>query len=374
MGVPAVAAVLGAGNGGQGMAAYLARRGWVVRLWNRPDDGEVRAWLAPIRAARSLELVGWQPGRVPVELATTELAEAVAGASLVVLVTTADAHRAMARSLAPLLQPGQLVLLVPGRTGGALDFRAGLAEAGRDIREIVVAETNTTVVNSRVVGPGRVEVLGEKRGLPLAALPAGDTGRALERLTGLPFVAAPSVLSTGLTNFGVPLHAIPMVLNAGWLEDRPGAFLYYQQGISPSVARAVEQADAERLALAGALGVETTPLRRYLVESLGAPEGDLYASIHGCEMYRTVPAPPALDHRYLWEDIVAGVVPMVSLGRAIGCPLPVLEAVLTLAGVLLGRDLVAQGRSAERLGLAGLDAAGIRRRVAQYWEEARPCG
>jgi hypothetical protein len=35
-------------------------------------------------------------------------------------------------------------------------------------------------------------------------------------------------------------------------------------------------------------------------------------------MYRTVPAPPAVDHRYLWEDVVAGVVPMVSLGRAVG--------------------------------------------------------
>jgi opine dehydrogenase len=184
---------------------------------------------------------------------------------------------------------------------------------------VVVAETNTTVVNSRVIGPGRVEVLGEKRGLPLAALPATDTPAALARLAGLPFVAARTVLSTGLTNFGVPLHAVPMVLNAGWLEDRPGAFFYYRQGISPSVARVVAQADAERFGLAAALGVETTPLSRYLVESLGAPEGDVYTSIHGCEMYRTVPAPPAVDHRYLWEDVVAGVVPMVSLGRAVGC-------------------------------------------------------
>jgi opine dehydrogenase len=349
------------------MAAYLARHGWTVRLWNRPDEAEVAHWLTPIQAAGSLELVGWQPGRVPLERATTDLGVAVAGASVVVLVTTADAHRSMARSLAPLLEPGQLVVLMPGRTGGALDFRAGLAEAGRDTRQVMVAEINTTVVNSRVVGPGRVEVLGEKRGLPLAALPAGDTPGALARLAGLPVVAAPSVLSTGLTNFGVPLHAVPMVLNAGWLEDRPGGFLYYQQGISPSVARVVARADAERLGLAAALGVDTIPLTRYLVESLGAPAGDVYTSIHGCEMYRTVPAPPAVDHRYLWEDVVAGVAPMVSLGGAIGCRLPVLESILGLASVLVGRDLAAEGRSVERLGLGGLDAAGIRRRVTEYW-------
>jgi hypothetical protein len=58
---------------------------------------------------------------------------------------------------------------------------------------------------------------------------------------------------------------------------------------------------------------------------------------------------------------------MVSLGRAVGRRLPVLESVLSLASVLVGRDLAARGRSVERLGLGGLDAAGIRRRVTEYW-------
>lgn len=203
------AAVLGAGNGGQGMAAYLVRKGYTVRLWNRADEREEREWLAPIRAASALEVGGWGAGPAPIEVATTDLGEALEGASLIAVVTTADAHR------------------------------------------------------------------------PLAA----------------------------------------------------------------------------------ALGAETIPLQRYLVDSLGAPPGDLYTSIHGCAIYRTVPAPPAVDHRYLWEDVIAGVVPMVSLGRALGCELPLLEATLAFAEALLGRDLMAQGRTVERLGLAGLDAAGIRRRV-----------
>ena len=64
-----------------------------------------------------------------------------------------------------------------------------------------------------------------------------------------------------------------------------------------------------------------------------------------------------------WEDVVVGVVPMVSLGRAIGRPLPLLEATITFAEALLGCDLLANGRTIEHLGLAGMDRAAIRKRV-----------
>ena len=66
MGRRRVAAVLGAGNGGQGMATYLVRKGYTVRLWNRPDEQEEREWLAPIRQAGSLEVVGWGEGPAPI--------------------------------------------------------------------------------------------------------------------------------------------------------------------------------------------------------------------------------------------------------------------------------------------------------------------
>ena len=360
-----IAAVLGAGNGGQGMAAYLVRKGYSVRLWNRADPVEEREWLAPARRARALDVVGWGAGPAPLACATTDLAEALEGVNVVAVVTTGDAHGPLARATARHLKAGQVVVLVPGKTGGALEFRTGLRAGGAPDggAGVLVAEANTTVVNSRAIGPGRVEVFGEKRRIPLAALPATDTQRVMEWLPDLPFVAAPDVLSTSLTNFGVPLHAVPMVLNPAWIEDQPGGFLYYRQGISPSVARVVAKVDAERVRLAEALGVGTQTLQQYLVESLGGPSGDLYASIHGCAIYGTVPAPTAVDHRYLWEDVVAGIVPMVSLGRAIGQRLPLMESTLNFAEALLGRDLLANGRTVEHLGLAGLDAEGIRKRV-----------
>lgn len=353
-----VAAVLGAGNGGHGMAAHLARKGYAVRIWNRPNEQEVQRLLEPIRAAGGLEIVAGGSGMVPIERATTDLGAALDGASLVAVVVSSEAQREVARAAAGLLRPGQLVLLVPGRTGGALEFRAGLEEGGGGAG-VLVAETTTNIVNSRAMGPAQVRMTPEKQRLPVAALPARDTPRVLERLADFSVVAAPNVLSTSLTNFGMTNHAIPMVLNAGWVEQGPGAFLWYKQGITPSVAHVVEQVDAERMGLAAAFGAETVPLQHYLIDSLGAPPGDLYTSLRGCEFYGNLESPPSLDHRFLWEDVLTGVVPMVALGRAIGHPLPLLEATLSLASALLRRDLMAEGRNIERLGLAGLDKAGI---------------
>lgn len=356
------ATVVGAGAGGQGMAGYLVRKGFNVRLWNRPEPSELERWLKPIADAGQLEIIGWQPGMVSIDRASTELAETTDGASVVFVITTADAYPSLAREMASVLSAGQMVVLMSGGTGASLEFRAAFVAAG-GAPGVLVAEATTTIVNSRPAGPGKVEILGEKRRVEFAALPSSQTARALQLVQGLPFVAVSDVLSTGITNYSVAVHALPMVLNAAWLEDRPAGFLYYRQGISPAVARAIERVEAERLALASALGVETTTLQSYLVDSLGAPPGDLYTSVHECGIYATVPAPPALDHRYLWEDVMTGVVPMVGLGRALNVPVPLMEATLTLASALLGRDLASRGRTLEKLGLAGLDARGIRELV-----------
>ena len=356
------AAVVGAGAGGQGMAAYLARKGFNVRLWNRMEPAEVERWLQPIADTGQLELVGWMPGTVAIDCASTDLAKATEGASVVFVITTADAYPSLAKQMAPILRAGQMVVLMSGGTGASLEFRSAFLASG-GVADVFIAEATTTIVNSRPAGPGKVEILGEKRRVEFAALPASHTAPALRLVEGLPFVAVSDVLSTGMTNYSVSVHAVPMVLNAAWLEDRPAGFLYYRQGISKAVARVIEKVEAERLALAKALGVETTTLQSYLVDSLGAPPGDLYTSVHECGIYATVPAPPALDHRYLWEDVMTGVVPMVGLGRALNVPVPLMEATLTLASALLGRDLASRGRTLEKLGLAGLDARGIRELV-----------
>jgi opine dehydrogenase len=51
---------------------------------------------------------------------------------------------------------------------------------------------------------------------------------------------------------------------------------------------------------------------------------------------------------------------LASLGRQLGVPMPVCEAVNTLLGVVEGADFRAGGRTAETLGLAGMSAEQVR--------------
>src|SRR5271169_3974325 len=91
-------AVLGAGHGGCAAAADLGRRGFKVRLHARSAER-----LAPLRERPGIEVRGVQQGHVDVALMTTDLAAAVTGADLIMLVVPSIAHEPYARALAPLL-------------------------------------------------------------------------------------------------------------------------------------------------------------------------------------------------------------------------------------------------------------------------------
>ncbi|HEY9054134.1 MAG TPA: 2-dehydropantoate 2-reductase N-terminal domain-containing protein, partial [Rectinemataceae bacterium] len=117
----AIWCVAGAGNGGLAMAGHLGLMGFEVRLFNRTD-----AHLNAARWYKGVELEGAVEGFGPLRLATSSIREAVEGADVVMVVTPSTAHSSLASAMAPFLHDGQVVVLNPGRTGGALEFRAAI--------------------------------------------------------------------------------------------------------------------------------------------------------------------------------------------------------------------------------------------------------
>ena len=110
-------AILGAGHGGCAAAADLGSRGYAVRLHAR---NAVR--LEPLRERGGFEARGVLEGFVPIPTLTTDVAEAIEGADLIMLVVPSVAHEHYAKALAPLLTPDRPVFLNPGHTGGGLHF------------------------------------------------------------------------------------------------------------------------------------------------------------------------------------------------------------------------------------------------------------
>lgn len=348
-------AVLGAGHGGLAMAGHLGWMGFPVRLWARRPET-----LAPVRALGGVFLEGEVEGFGPVQVADS-LAEAVQGADAILVVLPATAHGEIARGIAPFLRDGQRVLLLPGRTAGAIEFTHALRQAGCTA-DVVVGEAQTFLYASRKVAPEVAHILGIKRQVVAAALPASRTPELLEAIKpAFPqFMPARWVWKTSLDNIGAILHPAVALLNAGRIESTRGAFRHYMDGITPSVAALLERLDEERVAVARALGVGVVTTREWLAEAYGVERPTLHEAIQATAAYAGVGAPDSLDHRYLLEDVPTGLVPIASLGRACGVATPVTEAVVLVASALTGRDFWQSGRTLERLGLSGWSPEQIR--------------
>jgi opine dehydrogenase len=348
-------AVLGAGHGGLALAGYLAVQGHRVALWNRSA-----ARVTPVAARGGIHLA--TPGKVPafgrVALATTCIAAALENARVILVAVPASGHADVARACAAHLQHGQAVLLLPGRTGGALEFRQALREAGCRAR-VVLGEANTFPFAARSVGPAEAVLFGTKQEVLASALPAIRTPQLLAACRPLLPMLRParSVLQTGLGNLGAILHPTITLLNAERIEAGQ-SFDFYAQGVTPAVAAVL--ADAERLRIARAYDVPACSLRAWVAAAYGHQAATIRDAVAGNPAYAGIKAPTTLDHRYMLEDVPTGLIPLLELGAAAGLALPTLTRLVDQVRVLMGGEPWPQQRTLDVLGLDGLDTLGIR--------------
>jgi len=307
-----------------------------------------------MRERGGVEVEGAVTGFGPLQMVTTDIAAVIRDVDVIMVVVPAFVHRFMAEICAPHLQDGQVIVLNPGRTGGALEFRRALREKGCRAR-VYVAEAQTLVYACRISGPARVRIMGIKKQVPLAALPAVDTKHVMEVLGALypQFTPATNVLETSLDNIGAVFHPATTVLNANRIEA--GEDFEFYRGMTPAVTQVMEAVDRERLAVGRAFGVHLLSAAEWLPSAYQGITGEtLYERIQSNHAYAGIKAPRSLRVRYLIEDVPTGLVPIVSLARLAGLEAPVSEAITNIAGALLGTDFWQTGRTLARLGLEGM--------------------
>ncbi|WP_041077276.1 NAD/NADP-dependent octopine/nopaline dehydrogenase family protein [Thermotoga caldifontis] len=356
--------VIGAGNGGQALAGYLALKGFDVSLFNRSERR-----ILPIMKTRKIKLEGEVNATAQVSFATTNLAEAVKGRKLLMVVVPANAHREIAEKLAPLLEDGQIVVLNPGRTAGALEFVNVLKEKGVK-KDVVVAEAQTFVFASRMSNPGVVRIFRIKNAVPVAALPASRNKDLEETLLKVmpEFEIAPSTLHTSFNNIGAVFHPATIILNAGWVETTFGKFEFYFEGISPSVAKVLETIDEERCTVARRFGIEPMTAVQWLSYAYDVKGRDLYEAIHNNEGYRGIQAPTSLENRYILEDVPTSLVPISAFGRLVNVETPTIDSIVRLASIMMGIDFFKEGRNFERLHLDGKSVDEVKRVMEEGWQ------
>ncbi len=257
--------------------------------------------------------------------------------------------------MGPHLEPGQTVLLMPGRTGGVLEF-AGILRSNSDVDDLLLGEAQTFSFVSRTTGPNSVLISKIKNSVRISAFPASDNHRFLKSLNRLPlpFELADDVMETSLNNVGAMLHPTPTILSAGLLESRQGGYNHYHDAISETVGQLIEKMDAERVNVAREFCTHPLSILEWLRNTYDAKGATLCECIQSIDAYDGVGSPSSLEHRYVLEDVSTGLVPISNLGKLIGVETPAIDSVINIACQLYGIDFWESGRNLESLGLEGL--------------------
>lgn len=341
-------AVIGAGNGGQAIAGYLASKGHIVNIYDRDE-----AKIDDIQKIGHIKLIGKINCCGKLNIVTADIKRAIDDTNVIMVTTTANAHADVAQSIAQYLHNGQIIVLNPGRTCGALVFKQALKKSGCTKR-IYIGEAQTLVYACRLIKNGEVNIIGVKDEVLLSGLPSSDTGHILSVVSTLfpSFKETDNILRTGLENIGAIFHPCVCLFNAATIE-RQDEFWFYRD-MTNQVAGFIEKFDSERLAVGKAYGLELLSVNEWIKFAYNDTVGDtLCERMKNNPAYHDIKAPGTIFTRQLTEDIPTGVLPISELGRAAGIKTPLLESMVQIIENLLDIDFHSNGRTLKTLGLEG---------------------
>ena len=365
-------AVLGGGNGGHAVAANLSLAGFKVNFFELPQFAES---FEKVLRTKEIQIQGISiDGVAKLNLATTDIQQALKDAEVIFVITPAFGHKAMAEISAPFVQDGQIIVLMPG-SGGSLEF-INIFKQKKVKREITFAESCTLPYGARLKGPGHVSVLINAMILPTGVFPSKKTEEVIPKLKQFypMIIPAKDVLEAAINNPNPIVHPVATLLSATRIEHSKGEFYLYAEGMTPAVARTYESLNQERLSICKALGYklhhwdnlefknfnlgETEEECRYRIlnTSMDAAFGKdgIYAGIK-------MKGPEHLKDRYVTEDVPYGMVLLSTLGDLLGVPTPTHDAVIQLASVINRTDYWKTGRGMKQLGLSTLDKKGLKK-------------
>ncbi len=345
--------IIGAGHGGYAAAGDLVMKGFHVMMY------ELKAFqrnLFPLIESGRLKLTGEISGIVEAPEIMVDFKNAMADADVVLIMTHAGSHREIAEQMAPLVKENQLIVLVPGYTGGSLVF-AKIFKERNAASGHYLAETNTTPYASRKInGQPAVHVKLYAKQILLSAFPAVHNEVAGERFRRLypNAVLVDNALVTGFNNGNPVLNVPPAILNAGRIEKAEGDYYHFQEGVTPSVAKVLALLDDERMAVGEAAGIDVPSYLERVMNTGYVTTNSSWNDMIKTSPHLTAKGPDSLRHRYFTEDVPYGLVPWHDIARQEGVEVPLMTSFIHLSSALMGVDYFKHGRTLTDMGIAGI--------------------
>lgn len=270
--------IIGAGNTGIAMAVHAANSGENVTLWNRSEET-----IAHLQDTRVLHSKGVIEGDFEIDLVTTDMKEALKDPDAILITTPAFSHAELAETIAKNIEKETLIVLFPGRTFGAMEFLEVYNEYNKEVKQ-TVAETQTAIYTCRKTAEDSVDILSIKNNVLISSI-SNKEEENKNLFTLLPnFIQehvepAKSMIETSIGNVGLIFHCAPLLLNAGWTENKNYTYKYYRDGITPSIGKLLEKIDEERIEVSKALGLEVESVTEWLYRAYEVRGDSIYESI-----------------------------------------------------------------------------------------------
>lgn len=317
--------IIGAGNTGKAWAVLLQREGEEVVLYTRNE-----ATCQSINQS-GIELSGLMEGVERVHC-TTDLAEAIEEANLILISTTADGHKPIAEQLKPLLKPNQNVLVLNGNWG-AYEFLEVFGEALFSMPN-QFAETNSMMIIVSPIDERRANLKRLKQTVGVAYLHRGGEDYIREflekRFENVEYLD--NVIESSLNNSNPVIHGPISLLNLGRMEiGLP--FRFYPEGASRTAVNYIVAIDQERVLIGQTIGIQSQAVLDMINSFWPDKHDNLYDALLKNTSYQTALGPKTLDHRYITEDFPYGLEPLRALAAAWGLETPALNAMLDFARI-----------------------------------------
>ncbi len=350
-------AVIGGGHGCHAAAADFSEQGHEVRFWRRDERA-----LAAILSAGAIRLIDAAGERsVQIHCVTTDIAEALSGAELVLSPLPATAQDGVAATMAPHLTDGQVIAIPPGTLGGLTMSRI-IRQAGNN-SELSFVESGTLPYLARLRGDDLVAISARTTRLPSGVYPARLTEHAL----GVASQAYPAieplrdVLDAALMNAGPIIHPPLILMNAGPMQHFD-TWDIHNEGTQPAIRAVTDALDEERIVIREALGYGEPHF----------PLADHYDDDRPEWMYGNAAHERLTDsgdwrefidltqHRYMREDVAMGLALLVSIADWAGVECPVARGLLAMGSAICSEDFRHGPRTWEALGLAEMGGEELR--------------
>lgn len=342
-------AVIGSGHGGSSIAAVLAKRGHdvsIVKLGQALHGEHFRE----LMDRKTIRLAGVEGnGEFPVR-ASTDPAEVVPEAEVVLIYYVANLHSLVAEQVGPHLHAGQHVVLGPGYAG-SLIFERVLRVRGQDALPLF-AEFETLPFSSRIREPGLVRISSRNVRHPFAAYPASRADEVVRQLSPVIGECLPRthILETALHNPNLIIHSIGLLMNVSRVEDKQRNYKMYHQGFTPSMWNLVHALDREKMDVLARLGAR--PASYFDEFILRTFEDTTIEPLEGFRRYaaETTAVLTTLEHRYITEDVPMGLGLLHSLGQATAVDTPICDSLIHIANALLPKhDFWGEARTLDSL-------------------------